>query len=194
MDHDREADKSSLRQRHIGAIIGAAFGLVFVLANARSPLSSTADSLLRTLAILGFGAVLVVGAMARRRTDHREAAPRPTRFGSRFWLIVAGEALLLAAGLAILRAVHAPQEVNVAWIALVVGVHFIAFEVAGVWEHGVAVAGSILVVLGVAGFAMAAASEAQWIPFVSGVLSGLTLLAGTLTIVVRAAWPRTQEG
>ena len=194
MDHDRNADKRSLRQRYIGAIIGAAFGLGFVLANARSPLSGTADSLLRTLAILGFGAVLVVGAVARRRTDPREAAPSATLFGSRYWLIVAGEVLLLAAGLGILRAVHAPQEVNVAWIAFVVGLHFIAFAAAGVWDHGVAVAGSILVVLGVAGLALAAASEAQWIPLVSGVLSGLTLLAGTLTIVVRAAWPRTQEG
>ena len=186
MNHERRGGKGSRRQRHIGAFIGAAFGLVFVLANAHSPLGDTAASLLRTLAILGFGAVLVIGAMARRGADQRKAAPRPTRFGSRFWLIVAGEALLLAAGLAILRALHAPQEINVAWIAFVVGVHFIAFEVAGVWEHGVAVAGSILVVLGIAGFALAAASEAQWIPLVSGVLSGLTLLAGTLTIVARS--------
>ena len=192
MDHDRKADQRSLRQRYIGAFIGAAFGLGFVLANAHSPLSGTADSLLRTLAILGFGAVLVVGAVARRRADRREAPPRANLFGSRYWLIVAGEVLLLAAGLGILRVLHAPQEVNVAWIALVVGIHFIAFDVAGVWNHGVAVAGSILVVLGVAGLAMAAASEAQWIPLVSGVLSGLTLLAGTLTIVLRAAWPRSE--
>jgi hypothetical protein len=37
-------------------------------------------------------------------------------------------------------------------------------------------------VLGIAGFVMAGTSALEWVPFVSGVLSGITLLGGSAVL------------
>jgi hypothetical protein len=79
-----------------------------------------------------------------------------------------------------LRALGAPHQASVGWIALIVGLHFIAFRVAGVWGYIVVRAAAALVAFGLAGLGLAAASEAGWTSFVSGVLSGFVLLSGSL--------------
>ena len=95
------------------------------------------------------------------------------------FLVVIAEVVLLVVGLQVLRITGAPSEANVAWIALVVGLHFIAF--AFVWrEASIAVPGAIVLLLGVAGLALSATSANKWVPLLSGVCSGFVLLVGSL--------------
>ncbi len=159
--------------------------MVFVLANASTPLGPTAATIFRIVAIVAFIALL----LARRRAlSGRRPAPAGADvnlFGRSSWLIVAAELALLAAGLAALSAFGAPRQSYVAWIALIVGLHFIAFRYAGVWRGSSAGPASALVVLGLAGLGLAATSHARWIPLVSGVLSGLVLLGGSLSVALR---------
>ncbi|GAA3116798.1 hypothetical protein GCM10020001_040630 [Nonomuraea salmonea] len=58
--------------------------------------------------------------------------------------------------------------------------HFVAL--APVWKDWtIAVPGALLALLGVAGFALAGTSALAWVPIVSGVASGVVLLAASLT-------------
>ena len=127
--------------------------------------------------------------MARRRALSgplpAPAAADVNLFGRNYWLIVAAELAVLVAGLAALSALGTARQTYVAWIALVVGLHFIAFRYAGVWRGSIAGPASFLVVLGLAGLGLAASSHARWIPLVSGVLSGLILLGGSLSVAAR---------
>ncbi|WP_338740563.1 hypothetical protein [Actinomadura luteofluorescens] len=168
----------------LGLLVGSGFGTAFVLANAGEPLPGAVGIALRVLAVLCLAAVVVVGFRGDRRGGTERGGTgrgdaRPAWFGPRFGLVVVAEFALIFGGIAALRALDAPQEVNVAWIALIVGLHFVVL--ARVWKRGaIAVPGVVLSGLGAAGMIMAAASSVEWIPFVSGALSGVTLLAGSL--------------
>ncbi|MFI0356010.1 hypothetical protein [Actinomadura sp. 9N407] len=164
----------------LGLLIGAGFGTAFVLANAGEPLPGAAGIVLRVAAVLCLAAVVVFGF----RNGERDGGGRPGWFGPKFGLVVVAEFALIFGGISVLRALDAPQEVNVAWIALIVGLHFVVL--APIWKEPViAVPGVLLTGLGVAGMVMAAMSAVDWIPFVSGVLSGAVLLAGCLVGVTR---------
>ncbi|MEV4377053.1 hypothetical protein [Streptosporangium sp. NPDC049644] len=89
-----------------------------------------------------------------------------------------------------LAAWERPEQTNVAWVTFVVGVHFVAL--APVWKDwSIAVPGVVLTLLGVAGLVLAATAAVDWVPFVSGVLSGVVLLLGTATFGWRAMTART---
>ncbi|GAB3438495.1 hypothetical protein GCM10027570_01600 [Streptomonospora sediminis] len=106
--------------------------------------------------------------------DHRPGR-RPAMYNRKYAAVVAAEAVLLFGGFAVLRALEAPTQANVAWIAFIVGLHFIAL--AWVWqERSIAVPGIALTVLGAAGCVLAAVSMAELVPIVSGVASGAVLL------------------
>ncbi|MEW2360159.1 hypothetical protein [Spirillospora sp. NPDC029432] len=163
----------------LGLLVGSGFGTAFVLANAGAPLPGPVGVALRVLALLCLAAVVVTGFRTDRRGGEPRGGARPGWFGPKFGLVVVAEFALIFGGIAVLRALDAPQEVNVAWIALIVGLHFVAL--APVWKRrAIAVPGVLLAVLGAAGMAMAAAPAVEWIPFVSGVLSGAVLLGGSL--------------
>ena len=163
----------------LGLLVGASFGTAFVLANSGEPLPGAAGIAMRVLAVLCLIAVLLIGFRGNRREGTGRGDARPGWFGPRFGLVVLAEFALIFGGIAGLRALDAPQEINVAWIALIVGLHFVVL--ARVWKRGaIAVPGVVLTGLGAAGMIMAAVSSAEWIPFVSGALSGVTLLAGSL--------------
>jgi Fe-S cluster assembly iron-binding protein IscA len=177
-------------QRLTGALIGGAFGMAFVVANASTPLGPTAALVFRIVAGASFLALLA----AVRRAVALEASLLASRqqldvnlFGHRYWQIVAAEVALLGIGSLVIWRVGAAAQTYLAWTALVVGAHFIAFRYAGVWSAGVVPPGVLLILFGLAGIVLAAASAPHWIPFVSGVLSGFTLLAGSLSIVAREA-------
>jgi hypothetical protein len=103
--------------------------------------------------------------------------------------VVVGEVALLIVGLQVLRIAKAPTQANVAWIALVAGLHFVGF--AFVWkEASIAVPGEVVLLLGVAGLALVATSAREWVPLLSGVCSGFVLLAGSLWAVGQAALAR----
>ncbi|WP_410616835.1 hypothetical protein [Amycolatopsis sp. lyj-109] len=163
-----------MRQQFLGALIGAAFGTVFVLVNSGDPLPAALGWILRALAVLALAAVVVLGVRAGGRPT-LEGRPM---FGPSYRFIVLGEVVLLFAGFFVLRLLEAPVQANVAWIATVVGLHFVAL--ASAWKaRSILVVGVVLTALGVVGLALLG-TAAEWVPFLSGTLSGVTLLGGSL--------------
>ncbi|MGY4958439.1 hypothetical protein [Streptomyces nigrescens] len=167
-------------QRMSGVFIGAFFGTVFVVANAHDPLNPAIGIALRVLAVLTFAGLLTLALLAGRRgrpaPDDAEA-PQADWFRGKFAFVVGAEAVLLIGGNLALRAAGAPEQTAVAWIALIVGLHFVALM--AVWKRrSIAVSGATLTALGATGLGMAATSAVAWVPFVSGVLSGVALLGG----------------
>lgn len=170
-----------MRQQFLGALIGAAFGTVFVLVNSGSPVPAALGWVLRGLAVLALAAVVVLGV----RSGGRPTLEGRPMFGPSYRLIVIGEVVLLVAGFFVLSLLAAPVQANVAWIATIVGLHFAAL--ASAWQtRSILVVGVVLTVLGVAGLALLGSPALPWVPFVSGTLSGLTLLGGSLYGVRRA--------
>ncbi|MEU0477598.1 hypothetical protein ABZ260_00205 [Streptosporangium sp. NPDC006013] len=176
-------------QRMTGLLVGAIFGAVFVVVNAQSPLNAVTVNFLRVAACLGAAGVVAMW-FATARKEKPAAGPRRNMFGRGYLIVVAAEAVLLFGGLRVLAAWGRPEQTNVAWVAFVVGVHFIAL--APVWkDRGIAVPGVVLTLLGVAGLVLASTAAVAWVPFVSGVLSGLVLLTGAATFGRRAMTART---
>lgn len=71
------------------------------------------------------------------------------------------------------------------------GVHFIAFML--VWnQRSIGLLGALLTLLGVGGFVLAATPALAWVPVVSGVLSGVTLLTLSLAVVTRELGQRPE--
>ncbi|GAA3101903.1 hypothetical protein GCM10017600_32840 [Streptosporangium carneum] len=107
-------------------------------------------------------------------------------------MIVVLEAVALFGGIQVLRLLGWAPQAGVAWTALVVGVHFVALW--PVWrEVSILIPGIGLVALGLAGLVMVWTQAVEWVPFVSGVLSGLVLLAGSVFYArkeLRALVPR----
>jgi hypothetical protein len=147
------------------------------------------------LAVLALVGIVVIWMLAHARAGATGASAPSTDVqpgvetsgsGARYWLIVAAEVVLIVVGIAVLRSRNAPQEANVAWIAFVVGIHLIAFVT--VWkQRSIVVPGAILAVLGISGLVMAATPAVAWVPFVSGVLSGITLLTFSLAFAASTA-------
>ncbi|WP_129294207.1 hypothetical protein [Streptomyces lydicus] len=166
-------------QRMSGVFIGAFFGTVFVVANAHAPLYPALGIALRVLAVLTFAGLLTLALRAGRLSRPADGAesPRADWFRGRFAFVVGAEAVLLIGGNLALRAAGAPEQTAVAWTALIVGLHFVALS--AVWKRrSIAVPGLALTALGVTGLVMAATPAVGWVPFVSGVLSGVALLGG----------------
>ncbi|MFJ8670688.1 hypothetical protein [Streptomyces sp. NPDC093589] len=173
-----------------GVFIGALFGTIFVVANAHSPLPPAVGNTLRVLAVLTFAGLpalaLSAGRQAPPAAAQGSAESQPPWFRGKFALVVVAEVVLLIGGNLALRAAGAPEETAVAWIALIVGLHFVALM--AVWKRrSIAVPGVALTVLGAAGLAMAAGPAVAWVPFVSGVLSGVALLGGSAYAVLQAS-------
>ncbi|MEV7805192.1 hypothetical protein AB0O28_19795 [Microbispora sp. NPDC088329] len=175
-----------------GLLVGAVFGAVFVLVNAQSPLHPVAVSVLKAAACLAAAGVLLMWIVSARNA-HAGEGPRRPMFGRGYLIVVAAEALLLFGGIRLLAMWGRPEETNVAWVAVVVGVHFIAL--APIWkEWGIAVPGVLLTVLGAVGLVLASTAAVAWVPFVSGVLSGLVLLTGSVAFGRRAVTARRVVG
>ncbi|GAA3794725.1 hypothetical protein GCM10022226_12600 [Sphaerisporangium flaviroseum] len=159
-------------------------GTVFVFVNTRSPLNPAIVVVLRVLAAIILACMVAMWFLTVRRLRTGGGSPEQTPgprgrspFSRGYWLVVIAEVVLLFGGLALLRTWGLPEQANIAWVAFVVGVHFIALG--PVWkENSIMVLGAIITVLGVIGFVMAATTALAWVPFVSGVLSGVTLLVG----------------
>ncbi|WP_211264024.1 hypothetical protein [Streptosporangium amethystogenes] len=172
-----------------GLMVGAVFGAVFVVVNAQSPLDAVIVNFLRVAACLGAVSVIAMW-FATVRKERSVAGPRRNMFGRGYLVVVAAEAILLFGGLRVLAAWGRPEQANVAWVAFVVGVHFIAL--APVWKDwGIAVPGVVLTLLGAAGLVLASTAAVAWVPFVSGVLSGVVLLFGAAPFGWRAMTART---
>ena len=182
----------NVMQRMTGLLVGAVFGAVFVVVNAQSPLNALTVNLLRVAACLAAASVVAMWFVAARRQHTGGGGTRPNMFGRGYLIVVAAEALLLFGGLRVLAAWGLPAQANVAWVAFVVGVHFIAL--APIWkDRGIAVPGAALTLLGVAGLVLAPTGAVAWVPLVSGVLSGVALLTGAVAFGWRNVTARTAD-
>jgi len=161
-------------------VIGASFGLVFVLVNS-SPLAPLARGVVCALAGTAFAVVLAAFARtvaAERRSETRDPV---VGFDRRYWLVVTVEVVALFGGLAVLARVEPAAALG--WIALVVGVHFVPLS--RLWAPGrrqILLIGVAITVLGVAGLVLALATHREsLVALVSGLGSGAVLLGSTLT-------------
>jgi hypothetical protein len=164
--------------------VGAIFGAVFVVVNAQSPLNTVTVNLLRVTACLAAASVVAMWFVTARK-ERPAAEPQRNMFSRGYLIVVAAEAILLFGGIRVLSALERPEQTNVAWVAFVVGVHFVAL--APIWKDwGIAVPGVVLTLLGAAGLVLASTAAVAWVPLISGVLSGVVLLTGSLTFGWRA--------
>ncbi|MBN9109625.1 MAG: hypothetical protein J0I34_12655 [Pseudonocardia sp.] len=162
-----------------GLIIGIVFGLVFVIVNS-GPLGSPASTVLR-IAGVAVAAVLLFVLQARVRGGTGVGLPRDggVGFTRGYWIVVAIEVVALFGGLMLINGVFGHGEFGVAWVAVVVGLHFVGLGV--VWHApSLHVLGGVLTGLGILGAVLGLATgSAAWIAGVAGVGSGAALLAGT---------------
>lgn len=157
-----------------GQLIGAIFGLVFVLVNAGA-LPSAAGIPLRVLAIAAFIGLII--ALRRVRMPQAAAgSTAPRTFGRGYRRVVAAEVFAGLVGIFVINGLlHAPSA-TVAWIALVVGLHF--FGLAAVWHAaslrwlaaGMSACGAVGLILAACGSSLAV------IAAVAGITPGALLL------------------
>jgi len=104
-----------------GSVIGAVFGLIYLLVNTGPLPSGCGHSAARAR---GVASVAVLIAVYRGRGH---GVPRRSGgLGRGYWLVVADEVAALAAGLALLNGPFDPPQAGVAWVSFVVGIHFVA--------------------------------------------------------------------
>lgn len=178
------------RDQRLGLTIGTTFGLVFVLVNAAA-LPSPWSLALRVAGVVAFLAVQLAIWAAAQHPVSPASAGAGGGFTRGFWVVVALEVVALIGGIRVIAGVFDAPEAGVAWVAVVVGLHFSALAV--VWaERSLHVLAAALTACGTAGLLLAAtgAGEAA-IATVGGVLPGFVLIAGGLAAAVQAS--RLQE-
>jgi len=161
-----------------GSVVALTFGTVFVLVNSGG-LAAPWPLVIRVTGLI-VAALLIAGiVLAVRRGSAPAPAPAPASgfVSRRYWLIVALEAVALFGGLAIINGVLHHTAISIAWVALVVGVHF--FGLARIWRmplyHWL---GAAMTVLGLAGFLIdALGGSAAMVGLMAGVGSGMALYA-----------------
>ncbi len=162
--------------RAIGSSIGAAFGVVFVIANAGA-LGRPTEVALRLLALGAFMACLVCVV----RSSRVAVAGEPLHFGPEYWAVVAGEVAFLLAGRYILNGPLDRPEAALPWLTLVVGVHFFPLAVVrhARIDH---LLGIMLTGCGLAGLGLAFApgDTAAATALTAGVIPGFVLLTASI--------------
>jgi hypothetical protein len=174
----------------VGSAVAITFGTVFVLVNSGG-LPAPWPLVIRVIgslaaALLGIGLVLVA-----RSGSSATPAPASGFVDHRYWLIVALEAGALFGGLAVVNGVLHGKAVSVAWVALVVGVHF--FGLARIWRMPLYYwLGAAMAILSLAGFLIyALGGSAAMVGLVAGVGSGTALYATVGVAVGDALLGRT---
>lgn len=158
----------------IGSVFALSFGTAFVMINSGG-LPSPWPVVIRVIGlVIAIG--LLIGVLRARRLA---AAGRPgdvDGFADRwYWYAVAGEVIALFGGLYLINQVFDAPEVAVAWVAVVVGLHF--FPLAWSWRMPMYYwLGAVMAVLGLAGFlAHAAGASDAVVALIAGVGSGAAL-------------------
>ena len=170
----------------VGSVVAIAFGLVFVEVNSGG-LPGAWPLGIRIGGAVVAVALLVALAFAARRAPAAPATDHQGFVDQRYWRIVGFEGIALFVGLVLLNGVLDASQVAVAWIAVVVGVHFVGLG--KLWHMDLyLVLGVVMTVLGVAGFVLGAlGASAGTIGLVSGVLSGVALFATVAVALARTA-------
>ncbi len=160
--------------QRIGSAISAVFGLIYVVVNS-AQLPPPWTLAVRALAVLAFVAVLVAVFRSPRPSDSDDGQSASV-FGRGYWSVVVVEAVALFGGLRLLSGPLGLPEAAVAWVSLVVGVHF--FVLATVFgERFFHWLGGVITACGVVGLVLAISGAREvWIDLVAGVLPGAVLL------------------
>jgi hypothetical protein len=166
-------------------MVATSFGLVFVIVNSGA-LPAPWPLVIRAAGVIAAVALVVATLRVARLTPPPEA-PGGRGFASRgYWAIVGAEAVALFGGLILLARLFHRPEVGVAWVAVVVGVHF--FALARLWRMPMyTVLGAVMTALGLAGFVLVGSGAgASAVGLVSGVGSGVALFAAVVAGLRRA--------
>ena len=171
----------------IGALIGAGFGLLFLIINT-GQFSTLGRTLVITVGVLAFAGIAIFairGLMQSGRAGRGESGKGSRReppLGRAYWIIVLIEAVLLFAGTRLLAGLGHP-ELGVAWVAVVVGTHFYALgRVFGLDRFHVLA--TVVTLCGIGGFIAFFAAAPAFIPVVSGVIAGFVLLTFAMWALV----------
>ncbi|GAA4603504.1 hypothetical protein BJY16_004641 [Actinoplanes octamycinicus] len=167
-------DRRRLSGLMIGSLVALSMGTVFVVVNSAA-LPSPWRLVIRVAAVLVAVTLLALVIRAERAGAPSEEGDIQGFADRRYWYAVLFEVVALFGGLYVINGVLKKPEVAVAWVAVVVGLHF--FPLAWAWRmplyYGV---GGAMAVLGVAGFvAYAAGASAATIGLIAGVGSGFAL-------------------
>jgi hypothetical protein len=180
--------------QRLGSLIGGIFGLIYVEVNA-GLLPEPWAAVLQIAAVVAFAGLAVLLARDRGRRSAARPAARGG-FGGWYWLVVAGEAAAILAGAAILNGPAGLPRAVVAWVSVVVGVHFLVL--AAIWRlplfrH----LGAAIALCGAAGLTAAAVGATPAvIAATGGVLPGILLLSASYwgAATLRRATPARAEG
>jgi hypothetical protein len=173
----------------VGSLIGTGFGLVFIEVNG-AHLPGPAVGVTRVAgAVIAVVLIALIAAASRTSRTGSPPGERAGLFGRGYWITVMLEAAALVAGLTVINTVLHHSQVAVAWVALVVGIHF--FGLAHAWRLPRFTAlGAVMALLGIAGFVLDAAGGTHaLIALVSGIGSGLALFI----MVAAALWADTRK-
>jgi hypothetical protein len=189
-----EARPELLRGPRLGSLIGAIFGLVYLEVNA-GPLPAPGPALVRAGAAVAFAGLVTL--LFATRQPQRPGSERlgagdsaAGGFGRGFWLIVAAEGAAIVAGSAVLTGpLRLPQRGVIAWVSVVVGVHFVALG--AIWGARLFhVLGSSIAASGIAGLVAASVAASGAIVATFGaILPGALLLAFAYWGILHAAPP-----
>ncbi|GIE76724.1 hypothetical protein Aph02nite_26740 [Actinoplanes philippinensis] len=168
----------------IGSLIAISFGTVFVMVNSAG-LPAPWPLVIRVTGAVVAAALLV----ALFRTARTGPAGPPAGGGfqdRRYWAIVAVEVVALFGGLYVINGVLHRSEIAIAWVAVVVGIHF--FALAWAWRlplfHWL---GTGMTALGVLGFVVdALGATPATVALIAGVGSGLCLYGMVLAALLQA--------
>ena len=169
------ASRPVLPGQRLGSLIAGIFGLIYVEVNTGS-LPEPWRMALRVAAGVAFAGLIVLLTLARG--THTPADPGARRgFGLGYWLVVAGEAVAIPAGAALLNGPAGLPHAVVAWVSVVVGVHFVVL--AAIWRlRPFRLLGVAITLCGVAGMTAATyGAPPAVIEVIGGVLPGVLLLA-----------------
>lgn len=177
--------------QRLGSFIGGVFGLIYVEVNA-GVLAAPAATALRIAGAVAFAGLLALLAVNRGSGAPAAAAARGG-FGPRYWLVVAAEVAAIAAGSALLNGPLDRPRAVVAWVSVVVGMHFAAL--AAVWRVSLfRWLGAAIALCGLAGLAAAGlGASSAVIATVGGVLPGALLLAAGYRGARAITVPRYQQ-
>lgn len=171
---------------NLGVLIGAAFGLAFVVINA-GELPSGIGLTMRILVVIAFLGLIGLLAGARRPATHLSTdTPQPAMFGRGFWMVVFAEVVIGWAGLIVVNGVLDSPDADVAWIALVVGLHFVGL--AAIWQaSSIGWLGAAIALCGMAGVLLAApGASAATIAAIGGLAPGALLMGVSWLAVLYA--------
>ncbi len=181
-----------MTSQRLGLLIGSVFGLVFVQVNAGA-LPTGIGTVCRVVGGLAF--LLVLAGLRRVPSPSPSTGGEPTgiSFTASYWVVVAVEVIAIVVGVRLLAGPLKTPDAGVAWVALVVGLHFVALAV--VWAQPIfGWLGGSLGVCGVAGLLLAFSDAPKAaVAGVGGVLPGGLLLGFALWAVVRPATPARSE-